>query len=396
MNAFELVTNREAAAREVMDKPGLRIWQFNGLYPHDVTIDHLASRLTNLEVIDQYAGSAPELFSLRRHIATKVELAVNRSLLLDSNVSHYMRRYLDGKLREPQNSDVRALLRWAAEQRVNFHPGFSLMETFFGSRDPEFYGRELIKMGLLLSGMDNRTYLNDERIVLGPEGREFLQKTFGTEDLDVAADREMQRLPRNTQRIVDPTYAALLKIALIERSVPFARFQQRMEEFWSFLVGKLEAVLTVELVVAVLFFSGKIGKFIPLKTNDPIDQRLFEVRSSSWDLYLARMAPAFISQGDESQLTLPLIVTGDDRLKAIVRAQRLFGVISQDNGPPFPVSTIDFEYLENIAPKTWNARWLRDRAAERSSGRIGSKVDVSKIIEELEEEVRLKFGGTGT
>jgi hypothetical protein len=392
MDVFNLVTDREAAALAVIRNPGLRIWQFNGMYPHDVTLDALASQLVNLEVIDQYAGSAPELFSLRRHIATKVELSVNRALLLDSNVSRYVRRYLDGKLKEPQRTDVCSLLRWAAEQHVNFHPGFSLMETFAGSSDPEFHGRELIKMGLLLSGMDQQQFLQNEQIVLGREGRAYLQAAFGSDDLDVAADLEIARLPRDMQQIVDRPYAALLKIALIEDTVPFERFQQRIEEFWTFLVDRIGGVLSFELVAAVLFFSGEIRKFIPLRTSAPLARRLFDVRSSAWDIHLARMAPAFISQGDECELTLPLIVTGDDRLKKIVRAQKLVGVLSREKQAPFPVVLADFDYLQNFTPKKWDPQWLQDRMAEREIPNSRTHVDIREVIEELEEHVRRRFG----
>ncbi|HVA28333.1 MAG TPA: hypothetical protein VNF68_09140 [Candidatus Baltobacteraceae bacterium] len=392
MNVFELATDREAAARAVIESPGLRIWQFNGIYPHDVTIDALASRLTSMEVIDQYAGSAPELFSIRRHIATKLELAVNKALLLDSNVSRYMRKYLAGDLKEELRADAHALLTWAAEQRVNFHPGFSLMETFSGSSDPEFHGLELIKMGLLLSGMDPDSFLRDGQIVFGSAGLSFLRSNFGTESLDAAATIQMGRLPRDMRQVVDPTYAALLKIALIEDTVPFAQFQRRVEEFWEFLEGTLRAVLSVELVTALLFFSGQIGGFIPLRASSPLAQRFADVRSSAWDIYLARMASTFISQGDESELTLPLIITGDERLKKIVRGQRLFGVISMDKQAPFPVLLTDFEYLESFVPKSWDSEWLRRRIEQRKVPAQRDEVDIQRIIADLEDQVRRRFG----
>ena len=104
------------------------------------------------------------------------------------------------------------------------------------------------------------------------------------------------------------------------------------------------------------------------------------------------MAPAFISQGDESALTLPLIVTGDERLKKIVRGQKLVGVISMENGAPYPVVLTDFEYLDGFAPKGWNSEWLQKRLAERKVPTSRVTVDIKGIIAQLEEQVRLRFG----
>ena len=391
MDLIELVTNREAADRAVIDNPGLRIWQFNGIYPHDVAFNDLASRLKSIEVIDQYAGSAPELFSHRRHTATRIELSVNRALLLDSNVSRYMRKYLLNDLKEPFRTDVHTLLTWVVKQRINYHPGFSLMETFSGSSDPELHGRELIKMGLLLSGMDPEQFLKDGRVVLGCDGLAFLGAQFGTDSLYEAAEIEMARLPRDKLQVVDPTYASLLKIALIEDSVPISQYSQRVEEFVIFLEETLGAILAVELVAALLFFGNQISKFIPLRTTKPLSQRLVDVRSSAWDIYLARMAPTFISQGDESALTLPFIVTGDERLKKIVRGLKLVGVISVNNGAPCPVVVTDFDYLDGFAPRCWDSEWLQKRLAERKVRTSRVTVDIKSIIAELEEQVRLRF-----
>jgi len=228
--------------------------------------------------------------------------------------------------------------------------------------------------------------------VFGSAGLSFLRSNFGTESLDAAATIQMGRLPRDMRQVVDPTYAALLKIALIEDTVPFAQFQRRVEEFWEFLEGTLRAVLSVELVTALLFFSGQIGGFIPLRASSPLAQRFADVRSSAWDIYLARMASTFISQGDESELTLPLIITGDERLKKIVRGQRLFGVISMDKQAPFPVLLTDFEYLESFVPKSWDSEWLRRRIEQRKVPAQRDEVDIQRIIADLEDQVRRRFG----
>lgn len=391
MDLFELVVDRDAAARAVLNQPGMRIWQFNGIYPHEVTIDALVSRLSILEVIDQYAGSAPELFSLGRYIASRVELEVNRALLLDSNVSRYMRKYIGGDLNEKIKKDVHELLTWAVTQHVNFHPGFSLMETFSGSSDPELHGRELIKMGLLLSGMDGELFLRDARVALGDTGKAFLQANFGTDDLERAADLEMSRLPRDMQRTVDATYASLLKIALIEDTVSFSQFGSRIEAFWDFLTQELNAVLVPELCTALLFFSGYLGRFIPLRTARPIEDRLAQVRSSAWDLHLLRLPAAFVGQGDEKQLTLPLIVTGDERLKKIARSHQMVGVICYDKGPPFPIVQIDFPYVESYVPKSWSLIWLQDRMQQRVVPENRAPVDLQALIAVLEDQVRDRF-----
>jgi hypothetical protein len=247
-------------------------------------------------------------------------------------------------------------------------------------------------MALLLSGLDGELFLRSDALKLGPVGRQFLIDTYGTADLDKAASIAFNRLPKNTREIVDATYAALLKIALIEASVPYAQFSRRIEEFMDFLETSLNAILGLEIVTAILFFSGQIGKFIPLRRRAPFEERLASVRSSAWDLFLARMAPAFVGEGDETSLNLPLIITSDERLKKIVRAQQLVGVVALDGKPPVPIVETDYGYLESIAPNGWMSNELQDRLAKRIPP-TSRNVDVKPIIERLEEEVRRKFGG---
>lgn len=392
IDPYELVTDRGAAARAVASTPGLRIWQFNGRFQHDVAIDELSGKLHSIEIIDQYSGSIPELFSPRRRIVPKIKLAVSRTLLLDSNVSRYLRKYLRGSLNQSVKGDVEDLIAWIARNDVSIHPGFSLMETLSGGSNPEFDGPELIKMALLLGGMDGDAFLNNGEIKLGAKGNQYLARTFGTTVLDDAAAIEFKRLPRLTLEVVDPTYATLLKIALIADAVPHAQFSRRIDEFMDFLENTLDAVLAVEVVTAILFFSGHIGKFIPLKSSTSFAQRLRALRSSAWDIFLARMAASFIAQGDESELTLPLIITGDERLKKIVRAQRLVGVISIDKRAPYPVVLTDFEYLETVAPKGWDSSSLQSRLAGRQvRGTWARNVDLKTIIADLEEEAARRF-----
>lgn len=258
------------------------------------------------------------------------------------------------------------LLSWYASKAMSVNPGFSLMETISGGNDPDFDGVELIKLALVLSGMDRRAFLQSGEIKLGADGFRNLRLHFGTLDLDDAARIEYSRLPKGTSKIVDPTYAALLKIALIDASLPSAPFSKKLDDFMTFLENTLGAIIAVELVTAILFFAGQIRKFIPLRTSAPFQQRLADVRSSAWDIYLARMAPAFIGQGDESNLILPMIVTGDQRLKKILRAQTLAGVVAVEGRPPYPVVGTDFAYLEKFAPRGWDSTSLQKRLANRN------------------------------
>lgn len=388
----ELVSSRDAAARAVIQNPKLRIWQFNSLFEHDVAVEKLANELSHIEIIDQYSGSLPELFSLRRHKAGKIALNVDRTLLLDSNVSRYLRKYVNETLPEPVRGEVAKLLSWYASKAMSVNPGFSLMEAISGGNDPDFDGVELIKLALVLSGMDRRAFLQSGEIKLGADGFRNLRLHFGTLDLDDAARIEYSRLPKGTSKIVDPTYAALLKIALIDASLPSAPFSKKLDDFMTFLENTLGAIIAVELVTAILFFAGQIRKFIPLRTSAPVQQRLADVRSSAWDIYLARMAPAFIGQGDESNLILPMIVTGDQRLKKILRAQTLAGVVAVEGRPPYPVVGTDFAYLEKFAPRGWDSTSLQKRLANRNRPvQQPIQGNFSPLIASLEEEAELRF-----
>jgi hypothetical protein len=392
MDLIKIITDRGQASNIVAQNSDIRIWQCNGLFQHDLRIDELNRSLSTIEVIDQYAGSVPELFSQRRTKLGSIQLKLYRTLLLDSNVARFLRQFIAGSLNDKLYSEMKDLVTWIAEENLNVHPGFSLMETISGSDNPDFDGTELIKMALLFGGLDSNHFLSTGNLRMSQAGTDYLIAKFGTSDIERAATLEYSRLPKKTRDIVAPSYAALLKIAEIEATIPHSQFAKRIDTFMDFLENKLFKVGPVEIVVALLFFSGKIGAFIPFRRKTPISQRFEDVWSSAWDLYLARMAPAFIGQGDETTLTLPLIITGDNRLRQIVRAQELVGVVRVQQDAPKPIVLTDFNYLRSFTPKLWDDTALQDRLKSRVPNVMAAQnVDIYSVIANLECDLRRLF-----
>jgi hypothetical protein len=105
------------------------------------------------------------------------------------------------------------------------------------------------------------------------------------------------------------------------------------------------------------------------------------------------MVPNFISTGDEFQLILPLVVTADERLQKILRAQKLGALIYRANHDPKPMIDIDYEFLKQFTPKNYDFAFLQGRLANRIvPDNCTDRVDIDALIERLETEVRRRFG----
>jgi len=388
---FELATDRDKAALAVDENARLSIWQLNGLYQHNLPIDEINAKMTTLTIIDQCQGVIPELFHKTTLRKNSRQSLLYPMLLLDSNAARYLRKYVDGTLKPELTSQIEPLLEWAAVNNINFNPGFSLMETISGSDNPELHGKALIKLSLLLSGFNGPEYLESGKLSLSPQGTDYLLQNFGTVDLDQIADTEYKRLPKETNAIVEASYASLLKISLIESARPRLGFEERLDLFIKFLEVDLCAILPGEIIVAILFFAGKFGKFIPLATKDTFKKRLASVRSSAWDLYLARMSPLFLGESGNGIIRLPFVLTSDKRLKLIAEVQRLYGVIKEEGQPPIPIIATDIDRLKSHAARDLNIAGLQDKIEQRSEAANLDSGRLKRLTKALEDENRSQF-----
>jgi len=212
---------------------------------------------------------------------------------------------------------TRALLEYFIIMNYDYNPFFYYMEALAGRPDQNFpHVSGFTETILQLHTMNETHFLATGEIIVD----ESLEQAYASEhDVSCLNDLRFRRnemlrsskLPLLPSGMIQATYICLLKIGILQQSK--RTFEYKFRSTIEFCKKELGVFMLREVLIAALYFSGRIGKLIPIGRGAG-SKVLGRVRSSAWDILLLRLPEFLLCQGNQKGTTLAFICTADKAL----------------------------------------------------------------------------------
>lgn len=198
--------------------------------------------------------------------------------------------------------------------------------------------------------------------------------------------------------IIDYTYAALLKLVLINISSKQS-IANKLQEFCDFLECQLNIVLGLELATAAYYLSNKVQlKFIPFEIKQiPFATVRDRLCSTARDFFLLRVPEILLSNGNEQETLLCFVCSAQ---KAIRQIGRLITIESLVSSPklalPSGISFNQEELQQKLGKEAFDV--LHKQQQQRVAARLVtstvekrepiSKKQLKDLITNLEDQIK--------
>ena len=407
---------REALARDC----SIRAWCLSNEPSQVISSSYdFNSGKYGFSIIDQFDGRQPYLYEFSPTEEYKsIEVEAIPTILLDSNMLGWLSGYIknDPTFTVDKRACVRKFLKFVIDKNYDYNLTFYYIESAIqnGLDKAKEYGRKSAATLLKLQTMDERVFLETNQIV--PDRNKLREQSkqydvFSTEEniiSDLAesiADATLGSINEtyldNTRELFHHTYAALLKIVLIDKSSKRqASVTEKLDRLREFLERELSAVLGLEFTTAAYYFSGLLSGFIEVELSSEFTKVKQKIYSAARDLWLLRMpqtllADTKLANNGRLQALLSYICTTDKAVCKLGKLNTLEGIALLENPlPTFARINIE-ELLQELDVDVLNLLSIykqRDRARLSESKvkyrGIASKEELLDLVIDLEEQIK--------
>lgn len=333
--------------------PDCRAWWFTDGPPSPSVAGHRTFGGTDspfrLHLLDLYHGRLPTLYNLTTFsTGPDVQIGLNHFVVLDSNVVNYLNRYLRGRLPDSAaRRTVEAFLRFVVTAKLDPSPLFYLTESQVKATPSRWrsYASDFMDTVIALQTMDRDLFATEGRLASSIAAHARHLQFHGAKDPDGLVSQYVESLPASIAQgeaeKLDLQYAGLMKAALL-RLEDVHDLATRHDLLGDFMASQLGAVLGMERFLAVLHWVApeRFAKLMtPLQPGANAATALAKLRSTTWDIYLARLPEQlgrFIRPTDpghaEAVCDLYYVATGEDQLAEFI-GHRSIELLVQHSDP---------------------------------------------------------------
>lgn len=316
-----------------------RAWWFTDGPPSPSVVGHQmfggANTPFRLYLLDLYHGRTPTLYNLTTFTSgPAVTIGLHQLVILDSNVVSYLNRYMRGRLRDPRaQRTVEEFLRFIVTADLDPNPIFYLSESQVKATPARWraYASDFMETVIALQIMDKDLLVAEGRLASSIAAHAEHLCVHDATEADRLVSQYVESVPaaiaQGEAEKLDLHYAALMKAALL-RLESSQDIPEKLDHLGEFMASRLGAVLGMERFLAILHWAApeRFARLMtPLQPGANPTAALEKLRSTTWDIYLARLPEQlgrFISRtgpGDaEAICDLYFVATGEDQLAEFI------------------------------------------------------------------------------
>jgi hypothetical protein len=310
-----------------------------------------------IHIIDQFCGKRPALFN--HDFCTnddELQLQFWCSITLDSNVVSLLHEFVTNRsgMSKEKHDATYSFLIHLTEVNCDYSPMFYVMESYFKSKEEEFYEHvpKALSSILKLHSMNESTFLKDGIMCLKPDAVQFYSELYQSDDFEECGLNWAKKIVKDIkdtdlQYRINLTYASLLKMVLI-KFADNKGIYRKSEEFENFMVNELGMRLARESSLALYYFSNLAGKLINTQANMSFDSAVHDLKATAWDLYLLKLPEQLLTPNHLPELNTSYVATSEVKLYEI---GKLFDIQhlacrTDDSGIGMPVLSFDIIDIE--------------------------------------------------
>jgi hypothetical protein len=355
-------------------------------------------------VIDSFARKRPLLVNLDFiNSTTEYRLEAAITLLLDSQMASGLHEYRQARsaMDAQRRVALRSVLQYASMRGYDYNPIFYFIESFYRTSAEVFVEKvtPVATSVLYFHSMDSGHFAKFDEIRLKPDALDYYFRLYGENTLEDCGRACVERF-REDYRTLDvhhslsASYSCLLKMTLIHKRES-GHVERKFEEFQTFVSTQLGCNMAWESHLALYYFAGLVGKFLPVQRNMTLASAKRALWSTAWDLMLLRMPEFLLRPTELPRINLGYVCSADKSLFELGQLFIVMRLIMQSNserciGPVLgmnvqalheKMSAAALESIAAISARSWPAN--RPERAPKPA----SKDHVQAVVAELETQL---------
>jgi hypothetical protein len=293
-----------------------------------------------IHVIDSFARKRPMLVNLDFINSTseyRLEAAI--TLVLDSQLLSGLHEYREARsgMDVQKRVALRSLLQYASTRGYDYNPLFYLIESFHRMPPGTFVKEVAPVVASLLhfQSMDSAHFAKFDEIRLKPDALDYYFTLYGEHSLEECGRVWVERFQREHQpldlpHVLRASYSCLLKMTLIHKRES-GTLERKFEEFQTFVSTELGCNLAWESHLALYYFAGLVGKFLPVQSTMALEDAKSALWSTVWDLLLLRMPEFLLRPTQLPRINLGYVCSADKPLFELGQLFTVMRLIMQSN-----------------------------------------------------------------
>lgn len=330
----------------------------------------------------------------------EVKVKVDYSIMLDTNYTSYIEEFLKNHNR-PNFEDENTYMTFDALLKNNFnydytfylvenyHNLFAAGEEKYTAKNPNHIKlyKNLLNVELFKS-INHALYLQKGKIEFLTTEIEAKQKTDLIIDLIFSdKNKEMLRMFIEYHRTMTLLLIGIWKIQFSSNQ----NAKNKMKKLLMFIEEKVGIFFERELVLAYNYFEkyDSVSLLNSINKGNPPKNLEKRIKNIAWDFLVPRMMEIQINSYKDNVYFVPFLLTGDRKLKELMRQFKIKGFLTSENTNEFvPFSdletTIFFE--EKGLKDTLKRLQTKEISEKRKRVRVRNEENISLVIlEELNE-----------
>lgn len=291
-----------------------------------------------ISIIEQFDGRKPgKLY--HDYKTRRYDVLFSPTLILDSQLVTYLSDYVldmeagTNKLPPVLRDNVKGFLDFVIERKYDFNPFFYYVESVAKDSKGKFeqYVKDSAIALFKLHSMNEEEFLRSGAIVIDRDHLQNYQRTFGGTTVEETALLRSKELSKNLKEVnfgfvSKFIYASLLQMAILWRDRKLDVIG-KLGKLRDFMENRLNMVMTQETFVAIFYFSGMTGSFIPVaQPGLNLEKALSKFQSTTWDLMMMRVPPMQLMFDSEAYTSLGFICTADQAFAKIASQIVIAGI----------------------------------------------------------------------
>lgn len=358
-----------------------------------------------IRMIDAFGGKRPMLFNLKfLEMPDNYRLELHPTIIMDSHIVSALHTYLSSPnaMKSDQKEATEAFLDFVIKSNIDFNPLFYLIESYCKSSLDNFmkYVPPVLTSLLTLQGMASEPFLVGREVVSRPDAFNHYAKIYGpAETYEECANNWARQFSEDEEMkgmipLIQATYAAVLKMALIEKK-DRKPIENKLEDFENFMTNDLGMRMGRESQLATMYFSGLAGSLIGVQPKSNLENAKRDLKATAWDLFLLRLPEILIGPTHLPEMTLAYIATAEKKLHDlgdIVKIERIM-TRSDKRVMTVPVVSMDLSAIkERLSSQTVtnildaNQKNTEFRFASKKINPINTYL-LNNLVEDLETQL---------
>lgn len=246
------------------------------------------------------------------------------TLLLDTQMPSYLREYITWTetgsctLSEALRTNVHEFLRFVVMHGYDYNPLFYYIESVVKDTKGEFAtsSASTAVAILKLHAMDEAEFLKSGKVVVDEKQLEPYRRNFGGVTLEETALLRSHEIASGLKHVGFEFTTQLIRAQLLQMAIIASNKKlgllDKLGRLRDFQEDRLNIVMSQECFVALSYFSGITGSFIPsARPGVNVAKALSKFKSTAWDLLLLRIPPMQLMQETDDIAELCFICTAD-------------------------------------------------------------------------------------